>query len=49
MFLRSLISVLIVTTAITLAFGQTPEAKKDKEKAAEEAKKKAEGGDSRWK
>ena len=35
MFLRSLISVLIVTTAITLAFGQTPEAKKDKEKAVQ--------------
>ena len=35
MFNRSFISVLIVTSAFTLVFGQTPEAKKEKEKAVQ--------------
>lgn len=35
MFNRSLLSVLIVSSAFTLAFGQTPEAKKEKERAAQ--------------
>ena len=35
MFNRSFISVLIVTSAFTLVFGQTPESKKEKEKAVQ--------------
>lgn len=35
MFNRSLVSILIVTSSFILAIGQTPEAKKDAEKAAE--------------
>lgn len=34
MFLKSFVSILIVTSAFILAIGQTPEAKKEKEKAA---------------
>ena len=35
MYIRSLISVMIVTSAFTLVFGQTPESKKGKEKGAQ--------------
>lgn len=35
MFIKSFISVLIVTSAFTLGFGQTPETKKEKEKAVQ--------------
>src|SRR5258708_5479054 len=33
MYIKSIISILIVTSSFILAFGQTPEAKKEKEKA----------------